>query len=74
MRHFRSNDHRPSRYLARLGRIVAALGVRGNPLVWFALNAVVPWDLFFTHQLDLAKRPSLRVPRRGWTSGLSWRH
>ena len=52
---FLEQRYQPSRYLARIGGIVAAMSVRGNPLVWFAFNAFVPWDLFFAHQLDRAK-------------------
>jgi hypothetical protein len=47
--------HRPSRYLVRITRVVAAMGVRGNPLLWFALNVVVPWDAFFAYQLERTK-------------------
>jgi hypothetical protein len=53
--------HRPSRYLARITRIVAAVGLGQNPLVRFALNAVVPWDFYVAYRLscyksDLAER------------------
>jgi hypothetical protein len=52
---FRDHAHRPSRYLTRLNRIVAAMGVRGNPFIWFMLNALLPWDLFFAQQLKSCK-------------------
>lgn len=52
---FLDEVHRPSRYLRRLVRIINATGLRGNPLVWFALNALVPWDIHFTHALDRCK-------------------
>jgi hypothetical protein len=53
--------HRPSRYLARITRIVAAVGLGQNPLIRFALNAVVPWDFYMANRLscyrsDLAER------------------
>jgi hypothetical protein len=47
--------HRPSRYLARITRVVAGMGIRGNPLLWFALNLVVPWDAFFAYRLERTK-------------------
>lgn len=52
---FRDIEHQPSRYVRRIGRIVAGLGIRGNGLVALLLNAVMPWDIFFTYQLDRQK-------------------
>jgi hypothetical protein len=49
---FLDQARRPSRYLARITRIVAALGVRGNPFVWLALNALLPWDFYFAYRLN----------------------
>jgi hypothetical protein len=49
---FLDSSHRPSSYLARLTRVVAAMGLRENPMIRLALNAVVPWDLYFAHRLD----------------------
>lgn len=56
---------RPSAYLARLTRVVAALGLRGNPLVGFILNLVVPWDFFFAYRLNRYKT-EIAVPARLW--------
>ena len=47
--------HRPSRYLARITHVVAAMGIRGNPLLWFAVNAVLPWDAYFAWRLTRTK-------------------
>jgi hypothetical protein len=56
--------HRPSRYLARVTRVVAALGVRGNPFIWLALNAIVPWDYFLSYRLSTVKAAlALRAPQ-----------
>ncbi len=52
---FLDRAHRPSAYLARLTRIVVAMSVRGNGLVWLAVNTIVPWDLFFASRLEQAK-------------------
>lgn len=46
---------RPSRYIQQLARITNATGLRGNPLLWFALNVVLPWDIFFAYQLARCK-------------------
>lgn len=52
---FLKPDQRPSRYLARLTRIVAAAGIRGNIFLWLALNAIVPWDLYVAYRLRQVK-------------------
>jgi len=44
--------HRPSRYLARLTRVMAAMGLRGNPMIRLALNIVCPWDVYFAFRLN----------------------
>lgn len=52
---FLDRAHHPSTYLARITRIVAAMGIRGNGLVWFAVNAILPWDLLCASRLERAK-------------------
>jgi hypothetical protein len=52
---FLDRAHRPSNYLARIARVVAAMGLRANPLVWFVLNASFPWDFYFAHRLSQHK-------------------
>ncbi|MCB9438144.1 MAG: hypothetical protein H6673_14295 [Anaerolineales bacterium] len=42
----------PSRYFRRLNRILTAISVQQNPLLGFAINLVVPWDLFFADRLN----------------------
>jgi MutS domain V len=46
---------RPSIEVRRLGRVAAALGVRTNPILWFLVHLLAPWDFFFTHRLELVK-------------------
>lgn len=46
---------RPSAHLNRIRYIVAAAGVRGNPVVWALLNAAAPWDYYFAYRLHRAK-------------------
>ncbi len=36
---------KPSAQLRRLGRIVTATSLRGNPVLWTLVNAVLPWDM-----------------------------
>lgn len=43
---------RPSASLAALAATSAALSLRAHPLVHFAVNALAPWDLFFTWRLE----------------------
>lgn len=52
---FLQPGRQPSHYLARLARLVAAAGIRGNVFLWLALNAVVPWDLFVADRLRQVK-------------------
>jgi hypothetical protein len=52
---FRHRQHRPSQYLKRITRVIAATGVRGNPILWFVLNALLPWDFIFAERLNRYK-------------------
>jgi DNA mismatch repair ATPase MutS len=49
---FVDQDKRPSVEIRRLGTLAAALGVRTNPLLWFLVHLVLPWDFIFTHRLE----------------------
>ena len=44
--------HRPSRYLSRITWVVAAMGLRENPLLRLILNAVLPWDAYLAYRLN----------------------
>lgn len=48
-------ESRPSRQIRQLAVIVGALGLRGNPIVWFLLNFIIPWDVFWMWRLGRAK-------------------
>ena len=52
---FLDQSTRPSHYLNRIKSVAAATGVQGNPVIWFLLNAAVPWDYFFAYQLNRTK-------------------
>ena len=52
---FLDSSLRPSKALSKVKRIVAGTGIRGNPIIWLILNAIMPWDYFFAWQLDKYK-------------------
>lgn len=52
---FLDRRNKPSAELRRVERIAAALGLRTNGLVWFIVNAIIPWDFFFTYRLERLK-------------------
>jgi ABC-type multidrug transport system fused ATPase/permease subunit len=47
---------RPSAQLRRIALLVSATSLRGNPFLWFFLNAVFPWDMVFAYLLYQRKR------------------
>lgn len=52
---------RPSRQLKQIGRIVAAISLQKNPFVWFMINALLPWDLYFVYRLRQQKEELSQV-------------
>ena len=52
---------RPSSLLKEVGRIASAASLKNNPIVWLILNMVIPWDLFFGHRLEQAKKTLRKV-------------
>ncbi|HVN53008.1 MAG TPA: MutS family DNA mismatch repair protein [Anaerolineaceae bacterium] len=53
---FWQGEQRPSRSLRSIGLIVSAASLRSNPFLGLFLNTLVPWDLFFTVQLERYKQ------------------
>lgn len=53
---FRIAHTRPSTYIRRLTWVASAAGLRHNSLVYVLINALLPWDLYFAHRLELIKR------------------
>lgn len=49
---FLVGEHRPSHYLRRIGQIVAATGIQGNPVLAVLLNALLPWGMIFAWRLE----------------------
>jgi MutS domain V len=58
---FVDRDKQPSLEMRRLGQLAAALGVRTNPLLWFLIHVLVPWDFIFTHRLELLRNELARL-------------
>ena len=48
-------ETRPSKFLHRIARIAAAASSQSSEIVWFLLNAVVPWDIYFASRLESFK-------------------
>ncbi len=53
---FRSAGQRPSSLLNQLDRIVGGASWQKGQLLWLILNALVPWDLYFTYRLQIFRR------------------
>ncbi|MEM9951256.1 MAG: hypothetical protein AAF846_06645 [Chloroflexota bacterium] len=49
-------EAKPSKHIQRLLGTIAASSLRGNPLIWFFLNAIMPWDMFFLRRLHHQKQ------------------
>lgn len=41
----------PSQQLRRIARILTAVSLRGNPVIWIMVNLALPWDIFFAYRL-----------------------
>jgi ABC-type multidrug transport system fused ATPase/permease subunit len=52
---FQEADRRPSGYLRRISAIASAASISANPVLWLLVNVVVPWDVFFSYQLQRYK-------------------
>ena len=52
---FLDSNKRPSAELWKIERIAAALGLRTNALLWLLVNALVPWDFYFSYRLEKLK-------------------
>lgn len=47
-----SGAARPSRHVKRAARTMSAISIKAHPLVHLGINALVPWDLWFTRRLQ----------------------
>ncbi|MDZ7773604.1 MAG: hypothetical protein U5K31_12825 [Balneolaceae bacterium] len=62
---FCSGEQRPSRYLRGIVRLAAAGALQKSQLGWVVVNAMVPWDLWFTRKLERYKE-DLRPRLESW--------
>lgn len=49
-------QNRPSVKLRQIARIAAASTLQRNQILWFLVNLIVPWDLYFAYRLEQAKK------------------
>lgn len=52
---FTDTAQRPTAHFARLNLILGAHSLKGNAVFWMFVNLIVPWDIYFTAQLDRSK-------------------
>ena len=52
---FHAGDTRPSHLFKRLNRVLSAASLQKNPIAWLMVNAILPWDIYWAHQLNQAK-------------------
>jgi DNA mismatch repair ATPase MutS len=60
-----TNHQRPSKQIRRARWIASAASLQQNPVVWLAINAILPWDLWVANRLAQT-RDELRVILPGW--------
>ena len=65
----RGDAHRPSALIARTRRVLWAVSLRTNQLLWLLVNVVVPWDFWFAMRLG-ATREELRDHLPRWLEAL----
>jgi len=58
-------NERPSRHLREVTKVLTLAGLRQNPLLWFWLNALVPWDLYVAERLRRCQA-ALQSRLPGW--------
>lgn len=59
----RQESIKPSRSLAEAASLLARLSIKAHPLVHYAVNALGPWDLYYTYRLQgLQDRIAQAVP------------
>lgn len=62
---FWQGGERPSQQIKQISRIAAAISLQKNPFVWLAINALIPWDLYFAYRLH-QKKGELADLLPGW--------
>ncbi len=62
---FLEGEQRSSAQLRRVTRVLAAVSLRQNPILWLILSAVAPWDLYVARALE-RRRAALADLLPGW--------
>lgn len=62
---FKNEQDRPSTYLKKISRLASAASIQKNQILWPVLNAIVPWDMYFSKKLELLK-PELESKLNIW--------
>jgi hypothetical protein len=58
-------EERPSTHINHIQKVMFGVGLRQNWLLGFMLNALLPWDIYFAHRLDLC-RADLAIQLPHW--------
>lgn len=61
---------RPSVHVARAARVLHAISIKAHPLVHLAVNALCPWDLWFTKRLQQVQQ-DIRQHLPSWLDRLA---
>jgi hypothetical protein len=52
---FLDPTNRPSRDLRQAARIVSGASLQKNPILWFVVNLIIPWDYYFSNRLNTVR-------------------
>lgn len=48
-------EQQPTKRLRDANIVIAGASLRANPIFWFLINALIPWDYFFAYRLEKLK-------------------
>ena len=49
---FWDGEAHPSNYLRRISRVISAASLKNNQILWVIVNAIFPWDMYFTIRMQ----------------------
>lgn len=58
---FLDPQQRPSTLLRKINGVLAGASLQQNPILRLAVNAIIPWDVYFAYRLDQQKRTLQRL-------------
>ncbi len=53
---FNTKGESPVSYLKKVGRMLQPAALKTNQILWFVINAIIPWDLFFAMKIEQLKK------------------